>query len=372
MILFDVDGVLLSEERYFDASALTVWELLHSNNYIGLDPDNFTPGPDEDVIRRVRGDVFDQDQVLKLIKARGINANWDMVYLAFSYQIICILDQLKSEHPEKVKTIIQAEINRDTLHEIKTLASKNSVRLDYAGFVADFEKGDARKQQLFLYLNTIAEEKIGVATKSFTRNSQLWDVCREVFQEWYVGDDKAELSNGKPPFQTGKKGFLANEIPIVPPEEIKTLFKKLSDKGITIGIGTGRPEIETLEPLRAMDVLEHVDHNRIVSASDVLKAEQKYPDKAPLAKPQPFTYVYGWLGKQADPEEAINHRLPLADADDILVVGDSIADFMAARSIGCRFAAVLTGLSGQDARGEFEKLEADYILNDVREVIDIF
>lgn len=27
-ILFDVDGVMLSEERYFDASALTVWEFL--------------------------------------------------------------------------------------------------------------------------------------------------------------------------------------------------------------------------------------------------------------------------------------------------------------------------------------------------------
>ena len=28
MILFDVDGVFLSEERCFDTTALTVWELL--------------------------------------------------------------------------------------------------------------------------------------------------------------------------------------------------------------------------------------------------------------------------------------------------------------------------------------------------------
>ncbi|MDK8290252.1 MAG: hypothetical protein QP784_13155, partial [Staphylococcus lugdunensis] len=32
-ILFDVDGVFLSEERCFDVSALTVDELLHSENY---------------------------------------------------------------------------------------------------------------------------------------------------------------------------------------------------------------------------------------------------------------------------------------------------------------------------------------------------
>ena len=35
-VIFDVDGVLLSEERYFDVSALTVWELLYSKDYMGL------------------------------------------------------------------------------------------------------------------------------------------------------------------------------------------------------------------------------------------------------------------------------------------------------------------------------------------------
>ena len=29
-VIFDIDGVLLSEERYFDVSALTVWEILYS------------------------------------------------------------------------------------------------------------------------------------------------------------------------------------------------------------------------------------------------------------------------------------------------------------------------------------------------------
>lgn len=35
-VIFDVDGVLLSEERYFDVSALTVWEILYSKDYMGL------------------------------------------------------------------------------------------------------------------------------------------------------------------------------------------------------------------------------------------------------------------------------------------------------------------------------------------------
>ena len=35
-VIFDIDGVLLSEERYFDVSALTVWEILYSPAYMGL------------------------------------------------------------------------------------------------------------------------------------------------------------------------------------------------------------------------------------------------------------------------------------------------------------------------------------------------
>ena len=30
-VIFDIDGVLLSEERYFDVSALTVWEILYGS-----------------------------------------------------------------------------------------------------------------------------------------------------------------------------------------------------------------------------------------------------------------------------------------------------------------------------------------------------
>ena len=46
-IIFDVDGVLFSEERYFDVSGLTVWEWLYSSGYMGLaaEQDDFRPRP---------------------------------------------------------------------------------------------------------------------------------------------------------------------------------------------------------------------------------------------------------------------------------------------------------------------------------------
>ncbi len=58
----------------------------------------------------------------------------------------------------------------------------------------------------------------------------------------------------------------------------------------------------------------------------------------------------------------------MQQGDEILVVGDSLADLLAARQMGCRFAAVLTGLSGKDARSEFEKHQADYILDSVLDI----
>ncbi|MBX5437693.1 MAG: HAD family hydrolase, partial [Alicyclobacillaceae bacterium] len=93
-ILFDIDGVMLSEERYFDASALTVHELLCSPQYLGVADaclPSFRPDPPEPAIRQIRRVVFADDAVLHAMKARGVNANWDMVYLQTAYQITRLL-----------------------------------------------------------------------------------------------------------------------------------------------------------------------------------------------------------------------------------------------------------------------------------------
>lgn len=370
-ILFDVDGVLLSEERYFDASALTVWEMLYSPNYVGIQGETFEPAPVEDIIRRVRDEVFDTDRVLNFIKTRGINANWDMVYLAFSYQLVRLLSQLHKKYPAEVKNILSNQINRDVINEIRELAADEPFEVDYAAFVSDFEKSTAQKQAILLYLNEIVKDRTGIETEIFSRSSELWDLCQETFQEWYLGDRLIKDSIGREAFQKGKRGFLNDEIPIVEPAKMAEVLKALKEKGFTLGIGTGRPTIETVEPLKAMGLLEYFEINRVVSASDVLDAEKSYPEKAPLAKPQPYCYIKGLLGKESSDDEVFALSLPIENGDEVLVVGDSVADYMAARSIGCKFAATLTGLTGQEARAKFEELQADYILNDMTEILTI-
>lgn len=372
-ILFDVDGVMLSEERYFDASALTVWEMLHSPQYLGLKHDTFSPAPVESDIRRIREQVFAKDEVLNLIKSRGINSNWDMVFLAFSYQLIRLVEVMKPHLGSEATSLLAGQINRTELQQLKEWAITHApdFSIDYASFTADFAKGTAQKAEMLLYLNQIAKERCEVETNMFSRQSELWELCQETFQEWYLGDDRVSASIGRQTRQPGKKGFLTDEIPIVPPAEMIELFRTLKEKGYTLGIGTGRPTIETHVPLSEMNILEWFDPNRVVTASHVLEAEEEYPTYAPMSKPHPFSYVKGLLGLSTPNSDVVPFPLPIDNGDEVLIVGDSLADFLAARSIGCKFAATLTGLSGQEARSKFEEEKADYILNDVREILSI-
>ncbi|WML48275.1 HAD hydrolase-like protein [Neobacillus sp. PS3-34] len=106
----------------------------------------------------------------------------------------------------------------------------------------------------------------------------------------------------------------------------------------------------------------------MVTADEVLKAQKEVKMDKSFSKPHPYTYVQAFLGKDYSSADCLNTQLPMEEAEEILIIGDSLADLLAAREMGARFAAVLTGLSGQDARGDFEKHRADYILDNVLEL----
>ncbi|EKN69363.1 Haloacid dehalogenase domain-containing protein hydrolase [Neobacillus bataviensis LMG 21833] len=363
-ILFDVDGVLLSEEHYFDASALTIWEMLNSCNYLALAPEKFKTDYSEAEIQTIREEVFRNDQILKFMKSRGLNANWDMIYLSFSHQLIHLLSQIKENEYEKITNWCQAPMDRETLLEIGRVLSKYHVTIDFGLFLEDFAKSQAMKQDLLSYLNVLAKEKLGVDTTIFNKG-ELWSICEHVSQEWYVGDEHVLASTGRPSVQTGKQGFLSNETTLAPQDEIANLFQYLINSGFTIGIGTGRPALETIQPFKHLEWLKHFDENRIVTADDVLEAEKELPEWKSLSKPHPYTYVMGIKGRDTSIQECLETALPIENCEEVLVVGDSLADLLAARQLGCEFAAVLTGLSGKAARSEFEQYEADYILDSV-------
>jgi len=370
-VLFDVDGVLLSEERYFDASSLTVWEILSSPNYLGLFPEQYKTNFTDEEIAAIRAKVFENDLILKFLKSRGLNANWDMIYLTASYHLVCLLEQILDTEREQVEKWVTNEINRSVLQEIAEVLKGKELHLDFNGFRQDFEASQPSKAGLFAHLDQLAQKKLGVDETVFGQKGELWATCEHVSQEWYVGDEHVLKSTGRPSVQLGKKGFLTDEKVLAAPEEIADLFQSLKDAGVVIGIGTGRPELETVEPFEYLDWLKYFEMNNIVTADDVLQAEKTCGNQLPLSKPHPFTYVLALSGKTKTAQQCIDEVLPIENGTDTMIVGDSLADLLAARKMGCTFVAVLTGLSGQDARAEFEEYEADYILDSVLEVKDV-
>lgn len=411
-ILFDIDGVMLSEERYFDASALTVYELLYSPNYVGLDPEAdgqppFRPDLAEEDIRAIRRAVFADDAVLRMMKARGVNANWDMVYLQFAHQwtkLLCAWSAVDGEAVRLLRTWCQCGWTRDVLQHAGRRIRSVGVpwHAEFASFAADLAS-TRNKADLFAALEArlaAVADAAGGELPPLETGRALWNLGQETFQEWYLGDEYVPETR-----QPGKRGFLSDEIPIVDPAAFSRLLHRLRQRGIRLGIATGRPEIETRVPLASMGWLDAFHPSAVTTASDVLAAERAHPEAGPLAKPHPYSYLRSYLGTKGpesandapatasagegtgagvsgdaigrdavadtvSPARVLRHPLPLPpeEAGRLLIVGDSVADALAARAIGCRFAAVLTGLDGEKARSQFESLGVDAILNDVLEL----
>ena len=367
-ILFDVDGVMLSEERYFDASALTVHELATSSRFLGLRSISpaFSPTPGEDNIRAIRRDVFRRDEVLEGLKNIGVNANWDMVYFVFVAELVRALGQAEAaneEVPRLVREMLQDGWTEQALQAIGAIVREAvpGYEIDWSGYDALYQGAASRAD-----LMARAREALGRYAPHADAHA-LWKIGQETFQEWYLGD----AYTGK---ATGKAGFLTSEYPIVDPAAFSALLADLKAAGVTLGIATGRPEIETRVPLQHFGWLSSFDPARVTNASDVVAAEEAAPHARPLSKPHPFSYLRSLRG-EPDVEKLLQTELPIPGIrGEVLIVGDSIADKLAADRLGASFAAVLTGLEGQAARPKFERLGADYILDDVlelRRVLDL-
>ncbi|MFD1427415.1 phosphoglycolate phosphatase-like HAD superfamily hydrolase [Kroppenstedtia sanguinis] len=372
MILFDVDGVLLSEKRCFDTTCLAVWELLYSDQMLGLPEGSFTPAPDEETIGEVRRDVFDGEKILEGLKAQGVNSNWDMVAFLFGFQLQELLKQLFAKQPDFVSRLLTEDLDRETLVWIGESCRRERIKfLPRYGKVTEYlEEMSPDQGDLLGQINGLAQSWSGIQATCFSHGGSLWNLGLEVYQEWYLGGDLYEKQEQKAPLYPEKTGFLKQEIPIVEPSAIRDMLDQLK-LSVTLGIGTGRPSLETQMPLEAMEWLPAFDPDRIVTASDVRRAEKSGPDLGPLGKPHPFTYLKAYRGKNFSDADILAIDLPISGGERVLIVGDSVADLLAARQMGCHFAATLTGPSGEKARAKFEELGADYILQDVTEVLSL-
>lgn len=314
-ILFDMDGVITSEQAYWTCAALTVYEMLCSKNYFGTESVNRRGMLDKSADIRRR--VFLDDKVISLLKNKGVNSNWDLAYIMLC-AAVC-------EDSFGKACDFLCTLSDNILDEYDNIARRMS-------------------------------EKTRSSFEECVRGGRLWRGVVDMFQKIYNGTDDVA-------------GLIECEEPLFSAEKTRHVLSALYSGGKSLGIGTGRMLREITEPLMRWGVWDFFDNDRIVTYDDVEAGERAVPG-AVLTKPHPFMFLMGALGKGADAAEIVSGKYDLKRLERTLVVGDAGADILAAHAGDMDFLAVLTGVSGESARGYFEEQKAEYILGSVCEMVD--
>lgn len=370
-ILFDVDGVFLSEERCFDVSAITVEELLTSEGiFLGCGTYiDFENDLNDKKIQEIRERVFQHDKILNQLKSLGLNSNWDMLFIVFSIHLIDLAKQLDQSH--RCEFLNSSTFNEKTLFEMnKHLLHKE---IDYEKPLEVIDSFRNGKDAIYEDLESYAKDQLEIDdTELFKLKSNLWQLAKDTYQEWYLGKDLFNKVEEGTALLDFKKGFIYEEVILKPQEEIQLLLQHLKEAGYHLAIATGRPRTETIIPFESLGLKSYFDDEHIVTASEVLDAESDYPEYQPLGKPNPFSYIATLSGNDRNRyKEYATHQENIVNKDEVYIVGDSLADLLSAKKIGATFIGTLTGLKGDKAQPELEEYGADYIVEDVTKIRNI-
>ncbi len=315
-VIFDMDGVITSEEKYWDAAALTVWE------YLRFCRDESISAPEcMAKVREIRKIVFCDDLLIKTLKNKGVNSNWDLGYVTVLMAWI-----LKTE--DFVKVLEYAKTLPDNIIEVYDSLARECA--DVTGY--DY--------------------------KWLCRNGLMWQTMHDIFQEWYLG----EQTWGKPVKNSGKAGLMFSEKPIVNKGKLRELLAELSTTH-RLCTGTGRPFNEMITPLNQWGVTDYFDKNGLANYDMVEVAERELGRT--LTKPHPYIFLKALYGVDHDDKKIIDGEYDKSEISKALIVGDAGADILAAREMGADFCAVLTGVAGKKAKDYFQKMNAQYIIDSV-------
>ncbi len=307
VILFDMDGVMTGELYYWKTAALTVWETLYHEDAPSI------ASRTEEIFQT----VFCNKETIQYAKRAGVNTNYDLAYVTAALGTV----YLKEEHPfQCVKEFFQKE---------KRLVPE-------------------------LY-NQCAQ----MAGEGWEHQGVIWQKLHDLFQSWYLGDGHK------------KEGLIQQEKPLFSPKKLKEFLTTLNHRGVQCGIGTGRPREEIIPHLKRWELYELFDENRIVTLDEVVNAQKKLGLSASLSKPHFYMFGKGVAGLACNDRDVIDKKIDQDLVKKTLVVGDAGADIYAARNLGADFAAVLTGVNGKEERAFFEQLHAEYIFDDVFEILNI-
>lgn len=323
-IIFDMDGVITSELSYWQTAALGAYDMLLSHQHYGV------CGLDRKWLRKNYIDIYNTvmcgGRTVKAVKRLGVNTNWDLLYVVFC---------------------VSKYINPD-------LSSPDAAH--FHSVCMFIENIDLNAPKLYDALAALAAQSLGKDIDTFKRSCSFFkEEVFNVFDLWYNGCDEFE-------------GIKTGEELLFPVSDIKNVLSNLKDRGIRLGIGTGRPRAEIEYPLRKHELFEYFDKTLFASYDEVCSAEAELSPSEPLAKPDPYVFLKAAIGSKYTNRELYQKSFDEAELSGTLVVGDAPSDLLSAKSGGFKFLGVLTGAEGSGIESYFKENNADYILNSVLEI----
>jgi phosphoglycolate phosphatase-like HAD superfamily hydrolase len=363
VIVFDLDGVITSEEAYWITGGLVLHELLFSPQYWNIARKTQYPLPAPEDYAQTAHATLPEEVILKL-KARSINSNWDTCYVGVC---ICLLDllaklpdcrellPLRPEAEDWISTFRHALAQIPGPIEITPAAFRRLDEPFFEGIV-----GLALIDRLNAYASHIlvgAGGNPALIEGVFARYSPSWTLCQNLFQQWYLNNVGTGLASVR-------RAVISLEQPLLPVETLQATLASLRARGYVLGVATGRPGAEAILPLKNYGLFDYFDASRIKTHAEVALAEDKLRaqgEETSLVKPHPYQFLVA-----ANPHYLPNQPLPPAGS--FVVVGDTPSDVRGGRAANAITIAVLTGARSAEARRMLEQSEPDFLVPDVTHV----
>jgi len=194
----------------------------------------------------------------------------------------------------------------------------------------------------FDYLGILGE----LAGEEFKEKGQFWDDMVAEFQQWF---DKLEKT----------------EEPLLPLDTIRETLTELKDRGLKLGIVTGRPRDEIMQPLGRWDLIRYFEGPLSVweDVKDAERGLRKKGLQGEFLKPHPLPYLLAIVGGKKAIDMTISGELELGpEKKDFIIIGDSTSDALAAQKMGVRMIGTLTGVSTE---ADLKRAGADRVVSDV-------
>ncbi|MHB8600955.1 MAG: HAD family hydrolase [Ktedonobacteraceae bacterium] len=377
LIIFDLDGVITSEEAYWDAAGLTLHELLYSPHYWNLSGEkHYHPATTANESRSVSRSVFPEAEILAL-KARAINSNWDTCYATACLHLINLLVFLK-EHlhtiPQHLVPLqpwepdwIVAFRNQFSDNQLYTLWQSQHTYPPIDELFSSPPFPGYVGLELINRFDTYASELLDMPiTRVFSRYSPFWSCCRDIFQEWYLGDDLYTQTYGHAPAQSGKPGCIHFEHPLLPSEQERATLQTLLEQDYTLGFATGRVRQEAEYPLKMYNLLSYFDDQHISTYDDVERAESVLRNRGAqtlLSKPHPFPFLFA--ADHHYQQTILQNPTSTNNHPPFIIVGDSTSDILSGSVAGALTIAVLTGARTPEARELLAQSKPDFTIEDM-------